>query len=158
MLIKAQGYCVVRHSLTRPARLRCLRFGKDKLTSPMNIFNWLLIGHLVGDWLLQNDWMATGKKKGLLTWAGTVHYTIYTTAILFTLWLSGFGDKNSTFYLLLSLFIFASHWLIDTTDVVDRWIHFFHQSDIVMVRVMVDQILHIIALVIVTGLVLKEWK
>ena len=44
----------------------------------MNIFAWLFVGHMVGDWLLQNDWMARGKKTGMFALPGLVHYSIYT--------------------------------------------------------------------------------
>lgn len=38
------------------------------------------IGHLAGDYLLQNDWMASGKKRSHFVCA--VHVTIYTAAVL----------------------------------------------------------------------------
>jgi hypothetical protein len=120
----------------------------------MNIFTWLLVGHLVGDWLLQNDWMVRGKKRGLLTWPGTIHFTIYTMVIIGTLWLSGARDKNPGFYLVLSTLVFVSHWLIDASNVVEYWMRFYRQSNSAMMRVMVDQILHILVLVIVTRVIL----
>ena len=43
----------------------------------MTMFSWLLLGHLLGDWLLQNDWMAQGKRQGFFTLAGLIHFTIY---------------------------------------------------------------------------------
>jgi hypothetical protein len=39
-----------------------------------------LIGHLIGDYLLQNDWMAQGKKKSALPCF--VHVVIYTAAVM----------------------------------------------------------------------------
>lgn len=65
---------------------------------------WL--GHFVGDYLLQNQWMALGKSfpgmRGHI--ACTVHVTLYTLAIaLFTqLW-------NPMFLAA----VFIPHWLID---------------------------------------------
>ncbi len=44
----------------------------------MNLFSWLLVGHLVGDWVFQSDWMAQGKRQGLVTPAGMVHFVVYT--------------------------------------------------------------------------------
>ena len=116
----------------------------------MNIFTWLLVGHLLGDWLLQNDWMAKGKKQSLFNPAGMVHFTVYTVTIVGTLWLLSSTNKGPVFYLILGVFVFVSHWLIDATRVVDNWIRFYHQSDSTMVRVMVDQTLHILVLAIVT--------
>ena len=67
----------------------------------MNTFTWLLVGHLLGDWLLQNNWMAMGKKQGLFTLAGMVHFSIYTVIVIGVLWLSDIGkDRAPTFYLL----------------------------------------------------------
>lgn len=40
----------------------------------------LLVGHLVGDFLLQNDWMALNKKTR--TWPCVVHVSLYTLAVL----------------------------------------------------------------------------
>jgi hypothetical protein len=118
----------------------------------MNTFACLLMGHLLGDWLLQNDWMANGKKQGLFTLAGTVHFAIYTATTMGALWLSGVTDKNAAFYLILSAIIVASHWLIDAMDVARRWMRFYRQSDLEIVRLMVDQTLHVLVLVLVAGL------
>jgi len=38
-----------------------------------------IIGHLVGDYLLQNDWMALNKKKRTLPCA--IHCTLWTLAV-----------------------------------------------------------------------------
>jgi hypothetical protein len=113
----------------------------------MNMFTWLLIGHLVGDWILQNDWMATGKKEGLLTLPGTVHFAIYAATMVAALWLSGVGDERLAFYLGTGIFFFVSHWLIDTTELVGGWMRVYRQSNLLMVRVMVDQTLHVLVLV-----------
>ena len=44
-----------------------------------------IVGHLVGDYLLQNDWMALNKKKSSLPCA--VHATLWTlTVCAFTGW------------------------------------------------------------------------
>jgi hypothetical protein len=46
--------------------------------------NWL-IGHLVGDFIIQNDWMALNKKESTLHC--TVHCLTYALCVwLFTLW------------------------------------------------------------------------
>jgi hypothetical protein len=113
----------------------------------MNMFTWLLIGHLVGDWILQNDWMARGKKEGLLTLPGTVHFAIYAATMTGALWLSGVGDEGLAFYLGTGIFFFVSHWLIDTTELVGGWMRVYRQSNLLMVRVMVDQTLHVLILV-----------
>ena len=49
----------------------------------------LLLGHLVGDYLLQNNWMALGKSKhnGLGWFTCTVHCLFYTVAVCSLMWL-----------------------------------------------------------------------
>lgn len=116
----------------------------------MNTYAWLLLGHLLGDWVLQNDWMAKGKKKGLLTLAGVVHFAIYTGVILGALWLSGVTGRRPAFYLTFGMVVFVSHWLIDATDGVEWWMRFYRQSRLEVVRVMVDQVLHLLVLLVLT--------
>lgn len=119
----------------------------------MVTFLWLLLGHLIGDWLLQNDWMARGKRRRFFTWAGVAHFAIYTAAVVGILWLSGVRNLDPAIYLLLLTIVFLSHWLIDATDVVRWWMRFHRQSDLEVVRLMVDQTLHLLVLALVTVLV-----
>ena len=44
----------------------------------------LLVGHMLGDFILQNDWMAAKKTKS--SDACAVHCLIYTLALLATCW------------------------------------------------------------------------
>lgn len=48
----------------------------------------LLLGHLVGDYLVQNEWMAQNKAKK--TWVGwlaaIIHCIIYTLAVCLIMW------------------------------------------------------------------------
>ena len=73
------------------------------------IFVLAMLGHFVGDYLLQNAWMATGKSKP--GWPGhfacSVHVLLYTLAIaVFT------GIWNPWFLLVVA----TPHWLIDRTS------------------------------------------
>ena len=70
-----------------------------------------LIGHLVGDYLLQTDWQATNKK--LPGWAGWLaclwHCFLWTASILiFTGWWK--WD--------LAVLVFLSHLVLDRTNIV----------------------------------------
>ncbi len=112
----------------------------------MSTFAWLIIGHFVGDWLLQNDWMARGKRKSLITTAGMVHFAIYTASIICALWLAGITGKSPALVLGAIAVIFLSHWLIDATNAVDTWMRFYQQSNVAMVRLMVDQTFHLLIL------------
>lgn len=71
----------------------------------MNYF----IGHLVGDYLVQNDWMALNKK--LSTLHCLVHVTLYTLSIwAFTHWpLWAIG------------IVFVTHFIQDRTTIINKW-------------------------------------
>lgn len=43
--------------------------------------NWIF-AHLIGDYLIQNDWMATGKKRS--SWICAVHVLTYLIPFVFT--------------------------------------------------------------------------
>ena len=116
----------------------------------MDMFSWLVLGHLLGDWLLQNDWMARGKRRGLITLAGMAHFITYTIMVLLMFWLFNKSEVNVVLALTVGTIIFVSHWLIDATNLVQGWMRFYGQSDREMVRVMVDQTLHILTLGLLT--------
>ena len=66
-----------------------------------------LLCHLVGDYWLQNDWMATYKKKYF--WIALVHSMVYTIPFILL-------TQNA-----LALFIICiSHAVIDGTNIVNR--------------------------------------
>ena len=113
----------------------------------MNGFNWMLVGHLVGDWVLQSDWMADGKRKGVFTWPGMVHYALYTATVLAALWLSGVRDGHPAFYIATGAVIFCSHWLIDALSIAKHWLRLGLQSEREVVRLVVDQTLHLLVIV-----------
>lgn len=85
----------------------------------MEWFIYLLFGHLFGDYLLQNNWMALNKKHNFK--ACIAHCTIYTLAV--TAFLVA-GGINCTFQLF-SL-IFLSHIILDGTTLVDKWMKFYN--------------------------------
>lgn len=66
----------------------------------------LLLGHLVGDYLLQNEWMAQNKSTNTLKgWlAATIHCLIYTLAVCTIMW-----EWN----LVWVIAVFFSHFFID---------------------------------------------
>ncbi|WP_430789884.1 DUF3307 domain-containing protein [Virgibacillus flavescens] len=80
----------------------------------MSLFNVLLIGHFVGDFLFQTNWMATYKSQRWLPLL--VHSSLYTIVIiLFSLLeggLSGFGI----------LLIFIGHLILDRGTFVTFWV------------------------------------
>lgn len=112
----------------------------------MTTFTWLLLGHLVGDWMLQNDWMAKNKQKHLFTVAGMSHFIIYTICIVGVVLFFVDGSHTSGSILSITLIVFISHWLIDAMNLARIWSKLIQQSDLPMVRVMVDQCFHLLVL------------
>ena len=68
--------------------------------------------HLIGDYIIQNDWMALNKKK--LTWKGElacqVHCITYALPFLFI------GSPMAVFC------IYFSHYIVDRTNIVGWFI------------------------------------
>lgn len=119
---------------------------KHNEVDTMNTFSWLLLGHLLGDWLLQNDWMAQGKRRGFITAAGMAHFATYTAAVVGTLWLAGSQGLSWAVLFAGSAVVFVSHWLIDATNIVHYWMRLYGQQDQAMVRMMIDQTWHLLVL------------
>jgi len=75
----------------------------------------LLMGHMVGDYLLQSTMMATTKGQSS-TWRGwawcVLHCALYTGAVLTCLW---------RFSWPLAGLVFASHFFIDKFGLADKW-------------------------------------
>ncbi|MBW7883240.1 MAG: DUF3307 domain-containing protein [Caldilineaceae bacterium] len=113
----------------------------------MILFNWLLVGHFVGDWMLQNDWMARNKHGRWWSLPCLVHCFVYTVimlgALLFT------GPYTYSQMLNFGLVIYISHWLIDGFDLARTWGRLINQTDRIFVRIVVDQTMHILILVYV---------
>lgn len=79
-----------------------------------------IVGHLVGDYLLQNDWMALHKKSSSVRCA--IHCAIWATSVCaFAGW---FGATSIAVWLVL----FATHFAQDRTNVVVRWMDWVGQK------------------------------
>jgi Protein of unknown function (DUF3307) len=118
----------------------------------MNIFTWLLLGHLVGDWMFQNDWMARGKQRRLFTKEILVHCLVYTAVVAATLWIATLRYALSPPYITVLAIIFISHWLIDAGNLAGHWVRWLRQSRLPFIRIMVDQTMHIVVLAAVVEL------
>lgn len=107
-----------------------------------------IIGHLVGDYLLQNDWMALGKKMSSvfyrptdgrweLKWTLTtvfrwfslpcfVHCLIWTLAVMaFAGWMgfkdAGYASERYWFSVTAFVVLFVTHYAQDRTQIVKFW-------------------------------------
>ena len=75
----------------------------------------IILGHMIGDYLLQSDWMVINKKlkgtKGFL--ACVIHCLIWATSV----YVFGFLNSKS---LVVFLLLFLSHYILDRTNFV-KW-------------------------------------
>ncbi|MTI81850.1 MAG: DUF3307 domain-containing protein [Firmicutes bacterium] len=111
----------------------------------MNSFEWLLIGHLVGDFLLQNNWMAMNKKNNIF--ALIVHSIVYTTTLyMFSLPFGGIGLTAVTI-------LFFSHVILDKRLLVEWWLENINRTpDVFWLQVVVDQTFHLLVLVLIISI------
>jgi hypothetical protein len=82
----------------------------------METLTLAFLGHLVGDYLLQSDWMAQNKKNRTL--ACVIHCLIWTTAVMF---FTGWGW-------LPFLILFSLHFLQDRSNFVQYWMRWMGQE------------------------------
>ena len=77
----------------------------------------MLLGHLAGDYLLQNEYLALNKSKNTLNgWlAAFVHCIIYTLAVCVFMW---------NFDLIWMVAIFFTHFPIDKFRLAEHYMHF----------------------------------
>lgn len=82
----------------------------------METLTLAIIGHLVGDYLLQNDWMALNKKKHWLPCL--LHCSLWTLAVgLF----SGWGSIGGLKGFLIVLVLMGTHFIQDHTNIIAWW-------------------------------------
>lgn len=93
---------------------------------------WLVLGHFIGDYVLQPKWMATQKGESWIILS--IHVVIYTVAVFVTTKVGGLiGGFRLSIYAIPALLI--SHFLIDSLKA--RW---------GVINFWVDQTLHLIIL------------
>ena len=122
----------------------------------MTLFECLLVGHFVGDFLFQNDWMA--RSKTLSTFVCLVHVTMYTTVQLLSLlflWGEAHGALAQPYavqYLTeFALLIAIPHFLIDRFKLARLWMRM-GQNEFATGAlspwsiIVVDQVLHLACL------------
>lgn len=111
----------------------------------MNLFESLLIGHLVGDFLLQNRWMAENENRRLSPLL--LHCLVYTLAIYF------FSRPAGGISLIALAVVYFSHALLDQRQVVQWWMEKITRSaDIKWLHVAADQTFHILILAAVVAI------
>jgi hypothetical protein len=126
------------------------------------LFGVFLLCHLAGDFLLQTDWQATHKQRGLgrdpdARRALGTHAITYTLAFVpALLWVAGHSGAAATIGF--ALLIGFPHVAVDDGRLVEVWVQHVkrvHQTPSTVVQLGVDQTLHVLALgalaLLVTG-------
>jgi hypothetical protein len=109
----------------------------------MEQFSWLLVGHLIGDYLLQTRWMA--EKKGQKWLPLLVHSLVYTLVV------SGLALLAKGLSIGAIAMIFLSHVFLDRRRFINFWAEKINGTgNIDWLKVMLDQSWHIIILAIAT--------
>lgn len=81
-----------------------------------------IVGHLVGDYLLQNDWMALNKKNDASICL--IHCTIWVLCVsLFSGWIFYQNFTGG----LIGLILFVTHFVQDHTNVIAWWMRLIGQ-------------------------------
>ena len=115
----------------------------------MSVFDWLLVGHLVGDFLLQTNEMARRKPQSWPWLLGHLaSYMAVMTVVLGALawtrsvpfWAAGLGW----------LLIGVTHAILDRRDFTQWWMRVIGISpDVTWLQIAVDQVFHIVILAVV---------
>ena len=117
----------------------------------MTLIAWFLIAHLIGDWMLQNDWMARKKRGRWWSRECLTHCAVYTLVLSMALWFLGptVGVTPAPNVLVaFAIYIFMTHLTIDGLNLPRHWGRLVGQSDNPAVAVVVDQTMHLIVLAV----------
>lgn len=106
-----------------------------------------IVGHLIGDYLLQNDWMASNKKVS--SWPCFVHCLIWTVCVCLV---------GSLFRWEEWAFLFCCHFIQDRTHIIAWYMDHTGQADFrtgvcaPWSSIVVDNSFHIVQILIVVKL------
>ena len=115
----------------------------------MSLFDWLLVGHLVGDFLLQSDVMVLSKAQ---SWAWLLgHVGIYSGILAVVLTLYAVPHHVPAWAVVLAIcFLFGTHVVLDRRQAVTWWMrHTGMEPNRGWLLIVVDQVFHVLVLTIV---------
>jgi hypothetical protein len=120
----------------------------------MSLFDWLLVGHLVGDFLLQTDGMAKYKAEDW-TWM-LRHVGLYLAVMVVVLGAYALSTPVPLWALGLALaFIAVTHIILDRRGFTLSWMRLIGiTSDLGWLIIVADQVFHLLVLVVVAQFVI----
>jgi hypothetical protein len=114
----------------------------------MNL-SFAIVGHLIGDFILQNDWQAQGKKKS--SWICAFHCLLWTLSVILV---AGWWRHWWVWPVL-----FITHFIQDRGPLVRKWMHLAGQDSFAgpplgpWSIIVVDNVLHIVVLACVAKII-----
>lgn len=115
----------------------------------MSLFDWLLVAHLVGDFMIQTDSMANHKVED---WPWMLrHVGSYMVIVSGVLLAYSLAHHLPLWQIVLALlFLAATHVLLDRRGFTSRWMRLVGMSpDHPWLNVVIDQVFHILTLALV---------
>lgn len=114
----------------------------------MSLFDWLLVGHLVGDFLLQSDNMAQNKGRRW-RWMLT-HVGLYMAVMTVILVACGLARPLPLGWVVAAwLFLLITHVILDQRGFTARWMRLVGMTpDHTWLPIVIDQVFHILTLAI----------
>lgn len=115
----------------------------------MSLFDWLLVGHLIGDFLLQTDGMAKYKTQN---WSWMLkHVGAYVAAMAIVLGAYSLSHPTPLWTLVLALlFLGATHLVLDRRGLTLAWMRMVGITrDLGWLTIVIDQVFHLLVLVLV---------
>jgi hypothetical protein len=114
----------------------------------MSLFDWLLVGHLVGDFLLQTDGMAKNKTQ---SWPWMLRHTGIYMAVMVILVVAFALTHAASFWVAgaVLLFIAGTHIILDRREFTLRWMRFIGISaELSWLPIVIDQVFHLLILAV----------
>ena len=121
----------------------------------MSLFDWLLVAHLVGDFLLQTDGMAKNKATD---WSWMLrHVGVY--LIIVTVVLAAYALAHPVplvVIVVLLLFLAATHIILDRRTFVQWWTGLVGASpEHPWLSIVVDQVFHLLTVAVVAQVLVQ---
>lgn len=114
----------------------------------MTLFEWLLVSHLAGDWLLQTEWQAQNKAT---SWRAMLTHIVIYHAVMLVALIALVGADEPRIYVVI-VFLAITHLFMDRQWPVARLMSFLRLSvertPERWFSIAIDQVLHIILLAV----------
>ncbi|MGG0642962.1 DUF3307 domain-containing protein [Sporosarcina gallistercoris] len=111
----------------------------------MTLFSYLIVGHLIGDYLLQTSWMAAGKAT---KWAPLfAHCFVYTSVVS-----GAFLMDSGMIPIIVVISFFVSHVILDRRCFVAWWaktVMGLKDGEPAWLLIIADQVFHIFILAVI---------